>query len=100
MSDDSLSGVAIISMVGRFPGAADVDRFWEMIRDGREGISFFTAEELIDSGISPKLVNNPNYVRARGVIPEIDRFDARFFGYNPRETEILDPQQRLFLENC
>ncbi len=100
MSDDSLSGVAIISMVGRFPGAADVDRFWEMIRDGREGISFFTAEELIDSGISPKLVNNPNYVRARGVIPEIDRFDARFFGYSPREAEILDPQQRLFLESC
>lgn len=100
MSNDSLSGIAIISMVGRFPGADNVDRFWEMIRDGREGISFFTAEELIDSGISPKLVSNPNYVRARGVIPDIDRFDARFFGYSPREAEILDPQQRLFLESC
>ena len=99
MSKD-LSGVAIVSMVGRFPGARDVDSFWEMIRDGREGISFFTSEELIESGISPKLVNNPNYVRARGMLPDIERFDARFFGYSPREAEILDPQQRLFLESC
>ena len=100
MSNESPSGIAIISMVGRFPGAADVDSFWELVRDGHEGISFFTAEELIESGISPKLVNNPNYVRARGMLPDIERFDARFFGYSPREAEIIDPQQRLFLESC
>jgi acyl transferase domain-containing protein len=100
MTDESPAGIAIIGMAGRFPGAPDVDSFWEMIREGREGISFFTAEELIESGISPKLVHNPNYVRARGILPDIDRFDARFFGYSPREAEILDPQHRVLLECC
>lgn len=100
MSNESLQGIAIISMAGRFPGAANVDQFWEMIRGGKEGISFFSTEELLEVGISPKLVNNPNYVRARGVVPDIDRFDARFFGYSPREAEIMDPQHRLFLECC
>lgn len=100
MTKELPSGVAIISMAGRFPGAQDIDGFWELLRDGREGISFFSAEELIEAGISPKLVNNPNYVRARGMLPDIERFDARFFGYSPREAEILDPQQRIFLETC
>ena len=59
MSNESLQGIAIISMAGRFPGAANVDQFWEMIRSGKEGISFFSTEELLEVGISPKLVNNP-----------------------------------------
>ena len=27
-----------------------------------------------------------------------EEFDARFFGFYPREAEILDPQHRVFLE--
>jgi acyl transferase domain-containing protein len=100
MTKEPLGGIAVIGMAGRFPGAPDVDAFWEMLRDGREGISFFSAAELIESGISPKLVHNPSYVRARGILPDIERFDARFFGYSPREAEILDPQHRFFLEYC
>ncbi len=99
-SDSQECGIAIVGMAGRFPGASNIDQFWEMVRDGKEGISFFSAEELIEVGIAPKLVNNPSYVRARGILPEIDRFDARFFGYSRRDAEIMDPQQRFFLECC
>ena len=42
--------------------------------------------------------SNPNYVRARGILADADEFDEQFFGFTPKEAEILDPQQRLFLQ--
>lgn len=91
-------GVAIIGMAGRFPGAKDLDSFWQNLRDGVESISYFTDEELIASGVDPSLLQDPNYVKAGFVLEDIERFDAQFFDYSPREAEILDPQQRIFLE--
>src|SRR2546427_12604479 len=90
-------GVAIIGMAGRFPKARDIEQFWHNLRDGVEAISFFTDEELEAAGISfPK--NNPNYVKARGLLEEADHFDAAFFGIHPKEAEVMDPQHRVFLE--
>jgi len=90
--------IAIIGMAGRFPGANKVDSFWENLRNGVESISFFTDEELISTGVDPSLLNDPNYVKASGILENIDLFDAAFFGFSPREAEITDPQHRLFLE--
>ena len=99
-SPDSMnpSDIAIIGMSCRFPGAKDLDEFWLNLREGRECITFFTDEEILASGVDPALLNNPNYVRAGAVLPDIERFDASFFGFTPREAEIMDVQQRLFLE--
>lgn len=90
--------IAIIGIAGRFPGAKNVDEFWGNLRDGVESISFFSDEELEASGVSPELIQDPNYVRAGAVLDDIELFDASFFGFNPREAEITDPQHRLFLE--
>ena len=90
--------IAIIGMAGRFPGARNVGEFWRNLRDGVESISFFTDEELRSSGIDPSLVDDPNYVKARGIVEDAELFDASFFGYSLREAQIMDPQQRLFLE--
>ena len=90
--------VAIIGMAGRFPGAPDLDRFWQNLRDGVESIRFFTDEELIAAGVDPALLRHPNYVRARPTLEEVESLDAFFFGFSPREAELLDPQHRLFLE--
>lgn len=100
MSDipDSLDQIAIIGMAGRFPGASDLDAFWDNLAAGKEGIASFTEQELVESGVSPDLLRQDNYVRAKGVLDGADQFDARFFGYSPREAEILDPQHRVFLE--
>ncbi|MBR8641367.1 KR domain-containing protein [Streptomyces tuirus] len=87
-------------MAGRFPGASDLEQFWKVLRDGVETISFFTEEELINAGVPAELVARPDYVRARPVLDGIEMFDAEFFGYNPREARLLDPQQRLFMECC
>jgi amino acid adenylation domain-containing protein len=90
--------VAVIGLAGRFPGAADVRGLWLNLAAGREGISFFSAEELIAAGVDPELVARPDYVRAKGFLGGVDLFDAAFFGLNPREVELMDPQHRLFLE--
>lgn len=91
--------VALIAMAGRFPGAADVEQFWDNLMAGRESITFFD-DATLDAGVSAALRADPSYVRARGVIDDIEQFDAAFFGINPKEAELMDPQHRVFLEIC
>ena len=90
--------IAIIGMAGRFPGATNVDEFWQNLRDGVETISHFSAEELAEAGVDPILLAAPNFVKAYGALDDVESFDAAFFGIPPREAEIMDPQHRLFLE--
>ncbi|MFP3941805.1 MAG: SDR family NAD(P)-dependent oxidoreductase, partial [Thermoanaerobaculia bacterium] len=90
--------VAVIAMVGRFPGAKSVEELWENLCAGRETISFFTDEELLDAGVDPEELANPHYVKARPILDDVELFDAPFFGYSPRDAELMDPQHRLFLE--
>jgi acyl transferase domain-containing protein/acyl carrier protein len=92
------SGIAIIGMSGRFPGAASVEAFWTNLRNGVESVTFFSDEELARRGVDEKMLVRPNYVKAGVELEDIDRFDASFFGYSPREAELMDPQHRLFLE--
>jgi len=98
MTRDALDGIAIIGMAGRFPKASNLQRFWENLCQGVPGTSFFSDQELEKAGVSPELLRNPNYVKARGVLDDADQFDAGFFGYSPREAELTDPQIRVFLE--
>ena len=88
--------IAIIGMSGRFPGAKDIETFWQNLLDGVESISTFAEDEL-EPG-DPAWLKNPNYVKAGAILTDIDQFDAGFFGYSPKEAAILDPQQRIFLE--
>lgn len=94
--------IAIIGMNGRFPGAPNVETFWENLHDGVESVSFFTEEELIEAGCDPRQVRHSAYVKARPILPpeDVAQFDALFFGYSPREAELTDPQHRLFLETA
>jgi amino acid adenylation domain-containing protein len=85
-------------MAGRFPGAPDVDRFWRMLRDGREGIRRFSAAELSSAGVDAALSRRAEYVPACGALDGIETFDADFFGIPPREAALMDPQHRIFLE--
>ncbi|WP_084143620.1 hybrid non-ribosomal peptide synthetase/type I polyketide synthase [Methylocapsa acidiphila] len=91
------TGVAIVGMAGRFPGAADVEALWRNLRDGVESISRFTDAELEDS-FDRSIRDDPNFVRARAILDGVELFDAGFFGMRPREAALTDPQHRLFLE--
>ena len=94
-------GIAIIEMAGRFPGADTVEEFWQNLVAGKESVSFFTDAELVACGLDPEaLRQRGNYIPARGVLKDADCFDAAFFGIHPKEAEVMDPQQRVFLEAC
>lgn len=96
-SSDNNGDIAIIGMAGRFPGASTIEELWELLVNGKETVSFFTSEQL-DASIPASLRYDPDYVPVRGIIDDADRFDAAFFGINPRLAELMDPQQRIFLE--
>jgi len=89
--------IAIVGLAGRWPGAPNIDRFWRNLSGAVESVSFFTDEELEASGIDTSTLP-PNYVKARAILETPEWFDAPFFGYTPREAEVMDPQQRVFLE--
>jgi amino acid adenylation domain-containing protein len=89
--------IAIIGMAGRFPGASDVEAFWSNLCAGRESIRFFRPDEL-DASIPAEVRGDPGYVPARGVLDGVELFDAGFFGISPLEAQLMDPQQRHFLE--
>ncbi|WP_316839563.1 polyketide synthase [Pedobacter gandavensis] len=91
------SEVAIIGMSGRFPGADSVKELWELLKAGKESTTFFREEEL-DPSVPAAIRNHPDYVKARGIIEEVKGFDAAFFGITPKLAELMDPQQRIFLE--
>ena len=97
-SNEGLEAVAVVGMACRFPGASGVAEFWHNLRAGVESISFFTDEELERAGVRPEVYRDPAYIRAKGVLDGIEFFDAAFFGFTPREAEVMDPQHRLFLE--
>ncbi|HEV7516622.1 MAG TPA: beta-ketoacyl synthase N-terminal-like domain-containing protein, partial [Thermoanaerobaculia bacterium] len=95
---ENTTGIAVIGMAGRFPGASTLDQFWRNLADGVESISFFGPGELAAAGIDPARVGDRRYVPARGVLAGAERFDAAFFGLTPKEAELMDPQHRILLE--
>jgi amino acid adenylation domain-containing protein len=96
---DAPDPIALIATAGRFPGAGDVEQFWDNLVAGRDTVSFFD-DATLDAGVGQALRNDPAYVRARGVIEGIEDFDAAFFGIAPKEAALMDPQHRVFLEIC
>ncbi|BAY15299.1 beta-ketoacyl synthase [Anabaenopsis circularis NIES-21] len=95
-----LDEIAIIGMSGCFPGAKNLDEFWQNLQNGVESVSFFTEEELISYGVDKNEINQPNYVKAKAILEDVDLFDAEFFEFTPKEAEITDPQHRFFLEHA
>ncbi len=94
----SATEIAVVGLAGRFPGAAGVGELWRNLRAGVEAVSHFSAEELQAAGVPQAQLADPSYVRACALLADVDRFDAALFGIGPREAEMIDPQQRVFLE--
>ncbi len=92
--------VAVVGMAGRFPESPDLDAFWDNLRQGRDCLHTFSDDELTELGIPLETVHVDNFVRRGTILPDRDRFDARFFGYTPKQAGITDPQARIFLETC
>ncbi|MFB0633472.1 beta-ketoacyl synthase N-terminal-like domain-containing protein, partial [Streptomyces sp. AB3(2024)] len=85
------SDIAVIGMAARFPGADNVDAFWNNLVDGVE--SLVPTDEPSESAVG----GHGQYVAVAGSADGVDLFDPAFFGFTPREAELMDPQQRLLL---
>ncbi|WP_404370957.1 beta-ketoacyl synthase N-terminal-like domain-containing protein [Corallococcus coralloides] len=90
--------IAIVGLSGRFPGAKTLEAFWEMLRRGGDARRVPTDAELDDAGVPQALRAHPQWVRSSYVLEGATDFDAGLFGYSPREAELMDPQQRIFME--
>jgi len=100
-SEQPLEGIAIVGIAGRFPGANNVLEFWRNLLAAEETISTLSDEQLRASGLDPEaLRSGGSYVPRRGLLDKPAHFDTAFFGISPREAEVMDPQQRVFLEEC
>ncbi|MBL8901606.1 MAG: SDR family NAD(P)-dependent oxidoreductase [Planctomycetes bacterium] len=96
----SSTDIAIVGMAAHLPGAPDVRAYWQNLRAGVESIRDLSVEELQQAGVKPGTYERSNYVRRSVVLQDMDRFDASFFGFTPKDAAITDPQHRHFLETC
>ncbi len=92
------SEIAIIGLACRLPGARDAAELWANLRQGVESITFLPDADLEVPVFGGPPRDQPNFVRAAACLEDADLFDAAFFGFTPAEAEVMDPQQRLFLE--
>src|SRR5438874_1197269 len=97
MSDES---IAIVGASCRFPGAENLEEFWQLLASGRDAVS-----EVDDRRWSTRFYYHPDrsqpgksYTWSAGLISGADLFEPSFFGISPREAAQMDPQQRLLLE--
>jgi acyl transferase domain-containing protein len=100
MTDLTGLEIAVIGMAVRCPGASTVDEFWDLVLAGTPTLRRFTDAELDAAGVDAGLRAHPAFVPVGGALDGVEHFDARFFGYSPRDAALIDPQQRLFLESC
>lgn len=100
-SYESADPIAVIGMGCRFPAAANPSQFWDLLRDGVDAIVEVPPDrwnaQAVAAGSWAK-GDGKSSVGWGGFLDQVDQFDAQFFGMAPRETEHVDPQQRLFLE--
>ena len=92
--------IAVVGVGCRFPDAWTPTEFWRNIDQGVVSIRELTAEQLRAAGISEEAASAPDYVTIGTTLPGADDFAGEFFGYPPGEIEMIDPQQRIFLEAC
>ncbi len=90
--------IAIIGISGRFPGSHTIDEFWKNLKNGIELISEFPDSQQNNQVASNGHQHTRQPIKAGAVLDNVEQFDASFFGFNPREAEVMDPQHRLFLE--
>ncbi|MDP9867530.1 MULTISPECIES: type I polyketide synthase [Streptosporangium] len=98
--DSAGTDIAVVGIACRYPGARGPEEYWRLIRDGRRGIRELTREELAEGGAGRERIADPALVPVAGVLWDAECFDAAFFGYPAREAALIDPQQRIFLEEA
>lgn len=91
--------IAIVGMAVHVPGAKGLEQYWKNIVEGVESITHFSREEML-LDLPAETIDDPAYVPTRGILEDYDTFDNAFFSVSPRDANVIDPQQRLFLQTA
>ncbi|HEY2324717.1 MAG TPA: beta-ketoacyl synthase N-terminal-like domain-containing protein, partial [Thermoanaerobaculia bacterium] len=95
-------GIAVVGLSVRFPGAPNAAALWDLLRDGRDAVTEVPRKRwdasALYSGDRERV--DRTYGKWGGFVEDYDCFDPLFFRVSPREAELMDPQQRIFLEEC
>jgi len=81
--------IAIIGMAGKFPGAKDINEFWDNLCNSKEAVTWFEKTE------DTRFENDDNFIPAAFLVDDVDAFDAKFFSISAREADITDPLHGL-----
>lgn len=101
MDDLSTDAIAIIGLSGRYPQAETLEHFWQVLTEGRDCITPIPAERWDHSRFySDTKATGKTRSRWGGFLNGIDGFDAAFFGILPKDADLTDPQERLFVETA
>ena len=92
--------IAIVGIAGRFPSARTPAELWRLLSEGKEAAEWRSDDQLREAGVADEDLANPNYVKSALVLPDMEMFDADFFGFSKKDAAVLDPQHRHFLECC
>jgi polyketide synthase PksN len=100
LNANSRNDIAIIGISGKYPQANNLEEFWENLKNGKDSITEIPSERWDNTTYF-----NPNrnqagksYSKWGGFISDVDKFDPLFFNISPKEAELMDPQERLFIE--
>ncbi|MFI0469204.1 acyltransferase domain-containing protein [Saccharopolyspora sp. 5N102] len=99
-ASQDIEPIAVVGMAGRFPGASNIEEFWQQLCAGVDAITEIPKDRYDVDAIYEPAPSSPGRTSSRwgGFLDRIDEFDAAFFGISPREATRVDPQQRLLLE--
>jgi polyketide synthase PksN len=94
--------IAVIGLSGRYPEAVNLKEYWRNLRDGKDCVVEVPAERWNWSEFYTTDLNasGRHFSKWGGFISGVDEFDPDFFNIAPREAEIMDPQERLFLQHA
>ena len=92
--------IAVIGISGAFSGCSNTEEFWQLLVDGKRGLTSFDIETCRKRGVAEENLQNPNYVSTSGHIDNVDLFDSEFWNISAHEAKLMDPQIRKFLEHC
>ncbi|WP_267463943.1 non-ribosomal peptide synthetase [Actinokineospora iranica] len=87
---DAPGDIAVIGIAGRYPQADDLDTFWRNLLDGRDCVTPLPADRARPGW--------PTDLMWGGFLSDVDTFDPLLFSITPRDAELMDPQERLFLQ--
>lgn len=95
--------IAIIGMSFQFPESDNPKNFWDCLQSGKSSIRKIPRDRWDYRDYyhpdPEKAREGKAYCQVGGFLNDVDKFDPLFFGIMPKDAEVMDPQERLFLEH-